>query len=312
MRSGTLHDVFSFLHFLVVLVLVTSTSVCTGMASVSRRIGLSLVERFEEDLWLCFPGACRAIRQLHGLACRKLWSPAVAFRRSGRDVSVWQQRDVRTVQLCSRQLPWVVSSGQLRGSFQGRVCTGTRPARSCPQGHGPHNLVHPRACQGKLVLQVIRPHHHHPTTPHHTPHTNTNTTHFFSSRTFCTYGPLVVDSVLSSSWTQVAHTHRWCAHFLGSSPHTLHTPPQLQFVDEVGFACHVVLQRLVPHTDTEYTTRQHHDDHTPPPSRGTPTPTHTPPPPTPTPSPPSLPPLPSFSTPLHHPSPPLPNPLPKP
>ena len=38
MMSGTPHDVFSFLYFMVVLVLVTSTSVCTGMASVSRRM----------------------------------------------------------------------------------------------------------------------------------------------------------------------------------------------------------------------------------------------------------------------------------
>ena len=44
--------------------------------------------------------------------CRILWSPAV--RRSGGAVSVWQQRQVRTVQLCSRQLPWLVSLGQLR------------------------------------------------------------------------------------------------------------------------------------------------------------------------------------------------------
>ena len=51
--------------------------------------------------------------------CRKLWSPAVAVRRSGRVVSVRQQRQARTVQLCSRQLPWVVSSGQLTGSFWG-------------------------------------------------------------------------------------------------------------------------------------------------------------------------------------------------
>ena len=56
--------------------------------------------------------------------CRKLWSPAVAVRRSGRVVSVWQQEQVRTVQLCSRQLPWVVSSGQLQGSFGG-------PAHRC-------------------------------------------------------------------------------------------------------------------------------------------------------------------------------------
>ena len=36
--------------------------------------------------------------------CRKLRSPAVAVRRSGRDVSVGQQRQVRTVLLCIRQL----------------------------------------------------------------------------------------------------------------------------------------------------------------------------------------------------------------
>ena len=52
------------------------------------------------------------------LTCRKLWSLAVAVRRSARVVSVWQQRHKRTVQLCSRQLPRVVSSGQLRSSFR--------------------------------------------------------------------------------------------------------------------------------------------------------------------------------------------------
>ena len=56
--------------------------------------------------------------------CRKLWSPAFAVHRSGRVDSVWQQRQVRTVQLCSRELLWVVSSGQLRGSFWG-------PAHRC-------------------------------------------------------------------------------------------------------------------------------------------------------------------------------------
>ena len=82
--SGTPHDVFSFLYFMVVLILVTSTSVCTGMASVSRRILWRIVSclpplrRFEEDLWLCFPGACRALRQLHGLAGFALLS-AVCF-----------------------------------------------------------------------------------------------------------------------------------------------------------------------------------------------------------------------------------------
>ena len=40
-----------------------------------------------------------------------------SFRRSS-GLS-WQQRQLRTVQLCSRHLPWVVSSGQLRGSFWG-------------------------------------------------------------------------------------------------------------------------------------------------------------------------------------------------
>ena len=49
--------------------------------------------------------------------CRKLWSPAVAVRRPGRVVSVWQQKHLRTVQLCSLQLPRVVCSGQAEGYF---------------------------------------------------------------------------------------------------------------------------------------------------------------------------------------------------
>ena len=72
--------------------------------------------------------------------CRKLWSPAVAIRRSRRAVSVWQQRHVRTVPLCSLQLARVVSSGQLRRSFwgpahrcraEGVMSTGTCPIISC-------------------------------------------------------------------------------------------------------------------------------------------------------------------------------------
>ena len=47
-----------------------------------------------------------------------------AWCRSGRDVSVGRQRQVRTVLLCIRQLPWLVSSGQLRVSFWG-------PAHRC-------------------------------------------------------------------------------------------------------------------------------------------------------------------------------------
>ena len=72
--------------------------------------------------------------------CRKLWSPAVAVRRA---VSVWQQRQVRTAQLCSGQLPWVVSSGQLARSFGGPAHRCRAGEGSCPQGHGPHNWVNP-------------------------------------------------------------------------------------------------------------------------------------------------------------------------
>ena len=51
--------------------------------------------------------------------CRTLRSPAVAVRRSSRDVSVGQQRQVRTVLLCIRQLHGWCPPEQLRCSFWG-------------------------------------------------------------------------------------------------------------------------------------------------------------------------------------------------
>ena len=52
--------------------------------------------------------------------CRKLWSGAVAFRRSGRAVSVWQQRHVR---------PAVGID-----SLFGALCTGTGPGEVMSTG----------------------------------------------------------------------------------------------------------------------------------------------------------------------------------
>ena len=52
--------------------------------------------------------------------------------------SLFGNRDMYAQCNCSVQLPRVVSSGQLRGSF-GSLHTGAGPRGSCPQGHALHN-----------------------------------------------------------------------------------------------------------------------------------------------------------------------------
>ena len=51
------------------------------------------------------------------------------------ELSLFGNRHIRTVQLCSRQLPKVVSSGQLRRSFWGPAHR-CRARGACPQKHG--------------------------------------------------------------------------------------------------------------------------------------------------------------------------------
>ena len=89
------------------------------------------------------------------------WAPDPGVWEVGRgEEDGWRMEKGRRE---GRTLDPVVGSRRLLGVRELRG--GSGPWGSCPQGYGPHNLVHPLTDQDKLIRQVTCPNHHHLPTP---------------------------------------------------------------------------------------------------------------------------------------------------